>query len=109
MDVTIIVGTYGGSEWSTLAQRAIQSAKKQTVVAASTGEAEYYAAEYCGREVLWLRQLLMELGHLPTVSPPSTPFQMDNTAALQMMDNPDEVSNRTKHISITYHDQVGNL
>jgi hypothetical protein len=44
------------------------SSKKQTATALSTGEAEYYAATHAGREVLWLRQLLMEIGFAPKIS-----------------------------------------
>ncbi|KAL1941168.1 hypothetical protein VTO73DRAFT_7380 [Trametes versicolor] len=79
------------------------SAKKQTVVALSTGEAEYYASTHCGREIIWLRQLLSELGLLPSPRPPPTPLRIDSTTAIKMINNPDEVSNRTKHINISYH------
>lgn len=79
------------------------SAKKQTVVSLSTGEAEYYAGVHCGREVLWLRQLLSELGFLPSPRPPPTRIRIDSTTAIRMIDNPDEVSNRTKHVNISYH------
>ncbi|OJT02422.1 Copia protein [Trametes pubescens] len=79
------------------------SAKKQTVVALSTGEAEYYAGVHCGREVLWLRQLLCEIGFLPSPRPPPTTLRIDSTTAIRMIENPDEVSNRTKHVNISYH------
>ncbi|KAL1939017.1 hypothetical protein VTO73DRAFT_10277 [Trametes versicolor] len=79
------------------------SAKKQTTVAASTPEAEYYAAVHCGREVLWLRQLLSELGFLSIRKPPSTTLRVDNTGAIKMILTPDKVSPRTKHINIAYH------
>ena len=79
------------------------SAKKQTVIALSTGEAEYYAGVHCGREVVWLRQLLQELRLLPSPCPPPTTLCIDSTSAIRMINNPDEVSNRTKHVNIAYH------
>ncbi|PIL28798.1 hypothetical protein GSI_08842 [Ganoderma sinense ZZ0214-1] len=79
------------------------SAKKQTTVALSTPEAEYYASVHCGREIIWMRQLLMELGYLPRRDPRATPLMVDNTGALRMLKNPDEVTARTKHININVH------
>ena len=79
------------------------SAKKQTVISLSTGEAEYYAGVHCGREVIWLRQLLVELRLLPSPRPPPTVLRIDSTSAIRMINNPDEVSNRTKHVNVAYH------
>ncbi|KAL7282593.1 hypothetical protein ACG7TL_004064 [Trametes sanguinea] len=79
------------------------SAKKQTSVALSTGEAEYYAGVHCGREILWMRQFLLELGFLPSYRTPATLLRIDSTSALRMVNNPDEISNRTKHINVAYH------
>jgi hypothetical protein len=39
------------------------SSKKQATVTLSTGEAEYVAASECTREVVYLRQVLSELGY----------------------------------------------
>ena len=76
------------------------SAKKQTATAGSTGEAEYYAGFHAGKEISWLRQLLTELGYEQT-SP--TPLRIDNTSAIRMIETPDEVSDRVKHIRVSYH------
>lgn len=40
---------------------------------------------------------------LPSPRPPPTPIRIDSTTAIKMINNPDEVSNRTKHINISYH------
>jgi len=76
------------------------SSKKQTATALSTGEAEYYAATHAGREVLWLQQLLMEIGFAPKIS---TTLCVDNTSSIRMIETPDQVTNHTKHINIAYH------
>src|SRR5882762_8726277 len=76
------------------------SSKKQTATALSTGEAEYYATTHAGREVLWLRQLLTEIGFAPTIG---TTLHIDNTSSIRMIETPDQVTNRTKHINIAYH------
>lgn len=75
------------------------SAKKQTATALSTGEAEYYAATHVGREILWLRHLLAELGF--TQTNPTT-LHIDNTAAIRILTTPDETSTRTRHIRLSY-------
>ena len=75
------------------------SAKKQTSTALSTGEAELYAGTHVGREIMWMRSLLFELG-LHTPGP--TTLLIDNTSTIRMIKNGDEVSPRTKHIHIAY-------
>ena len=76
------------------------SSKKQTATALSTGEAEYYATTHAGREILWLRQLLAEIGFSPSIG---TTLHVDNTSNIRMIETPDQVTNRTKHINIAYH------
>ena len=76
------------------------SSKKQTATALSTGEAEYYAVTHAGREVIWLRQLLTEIGFAPRIG---TTLRIDNTSSIRMIETPDQVTNRTKHINIAYH------
>jgi len=76
------------------------SSKKQTATALSTGEAEYYAVTHAGREVIWLRQLLTEIGFAPHIG---TTLRIDNTSSIRMIETPDQVTNRTKHINIAYH------
>lgn len=73
--------------------------RKQTAVATSTGEAEYYAAGSCGREVIWFRQLLQQLGFMQ--SAPTTMF-VDSTSALKNLNSP-QITNANKHIKIHRH------
>jgi len=74
--------------------------KKQTATALSTGEAEYYAATHAGREVILLRQLLIKISFAPWIA---TTLHIDNTSNICMIETPDQVTNRTKHINIAYH------
>ena len=76
------------------------SSKKQTATALSTGEAEYYAATHAGHKVLWLRQLMSEMGFTPTSG---TTLHIDNTSSICMIDTPDQVTSHTKHINVSYH------
>lgn len=75
------------------------SAKKQATVADSSTEAEYISASAAGREIIWMRNLLSELGH--DVSGPS-PLMVDNQSALKVLRNPEHHS-RMKHIDIKVH------
>jgi hypothetical protein len=56
------------------------SSKKQTANALSTGEVEYYATTHAGCEILWLQQLLAEIGFSPFIG---TTIHVDNTVLLQ--------------------------
>ena len=73
--------------------------KKQDSVSLSTAEAEYIAAATCCTQVLWMRQMLSDLG-VPTKDP--TPILCDNTSAIHISKNPVQHS-RTKHVAIRYH------
>ena len=68
-------------------------------VALSTAEAEYRAATLAGKEIAWLRGLLLELGQAQ-ITP--TPMYEDNRACVLMVENP-IVSGRNKHIEIDCH------
>lgn len=71
----------------------------QKSVAQSTAEAEYYAAGYACREIVWLRENLNQLGiQQPTVSP----LLCDSKSAILMMHNP-VFHDRTKHIGVKNH------
>ena len=75
------------------------ASKKQATVALSTAEAEYIAAAYCAKQVLWQRHLFEELSiPLPTTS---TIFS-DNQVAVAIGHHP-EFHAQTKHIDIVYH------
>ncbi|KAF7337422.1 Transcription factor [Mycena sanguinolenta] len=75
------------------------SAKKQSVVALSTAEAEYIAMTRATKEAMWIRQFMGELFGVfiePTV------LHVDNQSAIAMAKN-DSFHSRTKHIALPYH------
>ena len=71
----------------------------QTVVAASSCEAEYTALAECCREVAYLRTLVYFL-HEPVEGP--TKILVDNQGAIDLVGNPVH-HRRTKHIDICDH------
>lgn len=75
------------------------SSKRQTCVTLSTTEAEYVAASETTKEVIFLRNLLDEIG-VKQIHP--TPLHCDNQGAIKLVYNP-EFHNRTKHIDVKYH------
>ena len=77
----------------------IWGAVKQSCVALSTAEAEYVALSRATQEVLWLRQMLADIG-FPQRSP--TVVYEDNAAALIMANTPVTTA-RSKHIDIRHH------
>jgi hypothetical protein len=72
--------------------------RKQRIVAQSTAEAENISLAHCIREVIFLRQLLGELGYEQS----TTQIYEDNQACISMAENPVQHS-RTKHIDVRYH------
>ena len=72
------------------------SSKLQSLVALSTTEAEHVAAVEAGKEIIWMRQLLGELGY--TTSGPSL-LRMDNQSAITVNKNP-EHHGRMKHLAL---------
>ena len=75
------------------------SSKKQKTLADSTCAAEYMSASEAGRELIWLRTLLHELG-LGSSLP--TPLLCDNSAAVVLCGD-QAFHNRVKHIDVKYH------
>ena len=71
----------------------------QTVVAASSCEAEYTALAECCREVSYLRSLVYFL-HEPARG--ATKIMVDNQGAIDLVENPVH-HRRTKHIEIRFH------
>jgi hypothetical protein len=72
------------------------SSKLQSLVALSTTKAEYIAAVDAGKEIVWMRQFLGELGypqHGPSI------LQMDNQSAISVSKNP-EHHGRMKHLDL---------
>ena len=81
------------------------SSRLQSLVAQSTTEAEYIAAVDAGREAVWMRNLLTELGY--TLSGP-TVLHMDNQSSISVAKNP-EHHGRMKHLDLRFfwlRDQV---
>ena len=73
--------------------------KKQSTVALSTAEAEYMSISAAIQEVIWINQLMNELGF--NVIKPMIVYS-DNQSAIAMSNN-DVHHNRTKHIDIRHH------
>jgi hypothetical protein len=70
----------------------------QLIVALSTTEAEFIAAASAGQEVVWMRQLLAELGF--SIADPSL-LLLDNQSAIQVGKNP-EHHGRMKHHDLRF-------
>ena len=75
------------------------SSKLQPVVALSTTEAEYIAAVEAGKEIVWMRNLLGELGYPVTMA--SSLF-IDNESAVTVSKNP-EHHGRMKHLDLRFY------
>ena len=71
---------------------------KQSVVAQSAAESEYYAAVSAANEGVWLSQLLEDIGFKQQ----TIPLYEDNQACIALTKNPED-HKRTKHIQIKYH------
>ncbi|KAI0992483.1 hypothetical protein K3495_g15702, partial [Podosphaera aphanis] len=77
------------------------SSKGQTSVALSSTEAEYYALTASIKELLWIQQLMRQMGYLGA-DVLSTRVYGDNQGCLALSENP-ELHQRTKHIDIKHH------
>src|SRR5882757_6253992 len=73
--------------------------KLQSIVALSSTEAEYVGATPAVQEILWLRDLLCELG---VIDPSPSLLNMDNRGAVSLTCGAGD-SNQTKHIDIRHH------
>ena len=74
------------------------SCKKQSGVALSTMEAEFTSASLAGRELLGVRELLVEL-KLRVFEP--MPMYMDKQAATKQLEA-EKSTSRTKHVDIRF-------
>ena len=74
------------------------SSKLMTTIAASTMEAEYMAAFHCSQEIVFIRNLLKEIGIVLTGP---TIMYMDAEAAICAI-NSEKFHPRTKHIDVKY-------
>jgi len=72
------------------------SSKLQSLVALSTTEAEHISAVEAGKEILWMHQLMGELGY--DTSGPSL-LRIDNQSAIAVSKNP-EHHGKMKHLSL---------
>ena len=79
--------------------------KKQSFVSQSSAESEYRAMAQSACEIMWIRQLLMEVGIETSV--PSK-LWCDNQAAMHIASNP-VFHERTKHIEIDCHFACENI
>jgi hypothetical protein len=72
--------------------------KRQSVVAQSSAESEYYATVSAANEAIWFKSILMDLGF-----PQATiDLYEDNQACIALSKNPED-HKRTKHIQVKYH------
>ena len=71
-------------------------AKRQGVVSISTMEAEFVAAREVAREIIGLRQMLMEIGMEPVVP---MLIHVDNQAAISQIEG-EASSRKAKHIEV---------
>ena len=78
----------------------IWKSKLQCTTATSTLHGEYMSASEAGKEALWLRILLPDLGQPIGAQP--VPIACDNQGAIQVLKNP-IASVRSKHIDVQYH------
>jgi len=74
------------------------SSKLQSIVTLSTTEAEYVAAVSAGQEIVWMRQLLSEMGY--SMDKPSK-LLIDNQSAISVAKNP-EHHGHMKHLDLQY-------
>ncbi|GJR15688.1 retrovirus-related pol polyprotein from transposon TNT 1-94 [Tanacetum coccineum] len=72
--------------------------KKQTALAISTTEAEYVSAEKAYRQVLWMKQALIDYD----IRPDDVPIMCDNKGTFDLSKSTVKHS-RTKHIKIRHH------
>ncbi len=75
------------------------SSKRQASVSESSCESEYYALSEAGKEGVWLRLLLQELGY---ISAAPMVIWADNQGAIALAKNP-EFHKRTKYIDTKFH------
>lgn len=79
------------------------TSKKQRSVSTSTTEAEYVALCQAGKQAIWTRGLLKELGRMNLLENDfSVPISCDNQAAIGLAENPENHA-RSKHIDVQFH------
>jgi hypothetical protein len=73
--------------------------EKQPIIALSSTEAEYIAVTSVGKEIVFLRQLLVDMGYEQTGP---TVVHEDNKGCFHLSEN-EMYHQRTKHVDIRYH------
>lgn len=74
------------------------ASKRQNTVSLSTTESEYMAASEAAKEMLWLRQLLLDINEPQLM----ITLCIDNQSAIKLIHNP-VYHKRTKHIDVKYN------
>jgi hypothetical protein len=87
---TLHIGRHSGS--------VLTQTKKQTVTADSSTVAEFIAAHYAAKQIMWARNFLSELGFAQ--GQPTTLFE-DNKSTIALINNKGNGS-KTKHIELRY-------
>jgi hypothetical protein len=77
------------------------TSRKQSTVALSSTEAEYLAMGEAVQELLWMQQLLKEIGFEASVEGGTT-LHCDNQSAITISSH-EKHHQRTKHINVKYH------
>lgn len=75
------------------------SSRKQSVVATSSTEAEFYALAELAKEIQWTIQLLKDFNCI--INEPVL-IETDSQSCIKMVTN-EKFFNRTKHIDVRYH------
>jgi len=73
--------------------------KKQPIVTLSTTEAEFVAAARCASQVVWMRRVSEQLGH---VQKKRTIVMCDNNSTIKLSKN-HVMHGRSKHIDVRFH------
>jgi hypothetical protein len=89
--VSLHMGQYSGSFLSL--------SKKQSIVADSTTVSEFVATHSACQKILWVRNMLQELG-IPSAM--TTTLYQDNKSAIRLIEHQGN-SGRTKHIALRYN------
>lgn len=74
------------------------ASRKQNTIALSTTESEYMAACDAAKEILWIKQFLLDIGE----SQNSVILNIDNQSAIKLIKNP-VFHKRSKHIDVRYN------
>jgi hypothetical protein len=72
--------------------------RKQSIVALSTTEAEYFAAAECCKELKYLKMLIEEF----TGKRVEADLYVDNQSAIKLIES-GQVTHRSKHVDVRYH------